>query len=382
MDNCLNFLKTWCCFPSARSRPNSPMPRASHYNARLRTNLGWAVPVRNASYDARDPPDQSTAARPRLRSEGRFSNSTVQWSTSSMTREELKELFNLVHATLEHVPYAICGLAALIDHGFAGRAANRISILCPQESKNNVKAWSAARGYEVYADSVGVPTRDGAVRRVRIKYVESGFDRLQRVRSSFSDATVLSLTSQLDNVAAGYLDNRRRGNERALATIASDIFFVLGLMAARSESVDSRLLPTFLGEAFFGDFTARYAAARPEMARAGIDVSAALARHQAAAALQEHDELLRRYGAKGDVVSTQPGQFEGMRTLGDSKSVYTLRDGNASAVPPMPHRPEPSYLRDDDRLGASGPSGLGRSLTMARGPRKPKAADRPAADWV
>ncbi len=61
-------------------------------------------------------------------------------------------------------------------------------------------------------------------------------------------------------------------------------------------------------------------------------------------------------------MSTQPGQFEGMRTLGDSKSVYTLRDGNASAVPPMPHRPEPSYLRDDDRLGASARAGLDGAL--------------------
>jgi hypothetical protein len=344
-----------------------------------------------------------------------------------MNREELTELFNLIHETLEHVPYAICGLGALIDHGFTRRRANKISILCPQECKNNVKAWAATRGYEVFIDSVGLPMRDGLLRRVRIKFLDAGFEKLQRVRSSFSDAYVLSMASQLDNVAAGFLENRRRGDERALKTIANDVFWCLDHIASRRERIDPVFLPTFLGEDFFADFTARYPEARPEMARAGIDVSSVLVNHREASSLREHNEMLWQYGLRGDVVTQQPGQFENMRDLANSKSVYTLRERDSRTesvlLPPMPmplplplpismpqppeashlrpskHLPEPQKNRPVDTLmrkwnslreplsSQPGQSGLGRSLTSASARRHPrqyqaKIPERPGADWI
>ncbi|KAI0966389.1 hypothetical protein F4678DRAFT_484227 [Xylaria arbuscula] len=382
--NFFSFL-TACCFPRERSRPKSSVRRAGHYNARVRANLGLEVPVRDIDWSAHTarPANEQSASRPRIMKEGRLSataNSNVPWSMSSMEPAELKELFNIIHATLEHVPYAICGLGALIDHGFTARRASRISILCPQESKKNVKAWALARGYERYTDSIGIPLRDGSVRRVRIKYVEFGFERLQRVRSSFSHATVLSLTSQLDNIAAGFLDSRRRGDERALKTVAGDVFFVLKRMAVRRESVDSRLLPTFLGEAFFADFTARYPAARREMTRAGIDISAALAKHRTESNLREHDELLKQYGMEGNVITRQPGPFERMRSLDHSKSVYTLADPKRESViiPPLPHRPQPSHVP----AKTAGKNHSGRNLTARKPPVQPKAAKRPVTDWI
>ncbi|KAI1314246.1 hypothetical protein F5Y03DRAFT_402477 [Xylaria venustula] len=382
--NFFSFL-TACCFPRERSRSKSSVRRASHYNDRVRANLGLEIPVRetNKSSHAARPANKQSASRPRIMKEGRVSatvNSTVPWSMSSMEPAELKELFNIVHATLAHVPYAICGLGALIDHGFTARRASRISILCPQESRKNVKAWALARGYERYTDSIGIPLRNGSVRRVRIKYIEFGFDRLQRVRSSFSDATVLSLTSQLDNIAAGFLDSRRRGDERALKTIAGDVFFVLNRMAIRRKSVDSRLLPTFLGEAFFTDFTARYPTARPEMARAGIEISAVLAKHRTESSLREHDELLKQYGMEGNVIAQQPGPFERMRSLDHSKSVYTLSDQKrkSAVVPPLTHHPEPSHIS----ARAAGQNHSGRNLTAHKPPVQPKPAQRPATDWI
>ncbi|KAK5630666.1 hypothetical protein RRF57_006381 [Xylaria bambusicola] len=386
--NPIQFLKACCCLPQRRSkpspRPSSPIRRSEHYNSRLRANLGWEVPERSApghsshlETHTTTAPDQSSP-RPRIRSEGRFPikiSSEVQWVKTSMDRERLKELYNLVHATLEHVPYAICGLGALIDHGFTGRKTNRISILCPQTSKNAVKSWAATRGYKIYGDSICVPTKDG-IRRVRIKYIEFGFEQLQCVKSDFSNATVLSLTSTLDNIAAGHLDNLRRRDERALIMIAGDVFWVLKLMAQRHENIDSRLLPTFLGEEFFADFTARHSNARREMALAGIDVGAALAKHRTAAALREHDQLLRDHGLKGDVADTQVGQFENMKSIGN-KSVYTLHGreaGGELTAPPMPQPPEQSYAR--------GINFSGRNLTASKPPRKPKSIERPVADWV
>ncbi|KAI1827212.1 hypothetical protein F4861DRAFT_437671 [Xylaria intraflava] len=252
-----------------------------------------------------------------------------------MSRAELTDIFNLLHEALSHVPYAICGLTALIDHGFTRRQANRVSILCPQESKNNIKAWAAARGYPTTADSLGLPSHDGSLRRVRIKYIDTGFERLQRVRSRLSNATVLSPMSQLDNVAAGYLENRRRGDTRAVETVSKDLFWCLGYITTHRVRPNPRLLPTFLGEEFFADFTASYPEARPAIALAGIDVAAVLAHHNTAAILREHDEMLRSYGMAGDVLPSYPGQFERMGGLMHSQSIYTLREA-AGTVSPAP----------------------------------------------
>ncbi|KAI0457452.1 hypothetical protein F5B21DRAFT_94724 [Xylaria acuta] len=399
------------CFPSKYSRPASPAHRADHYNARLRANIGFPerhpeLPARNALTTAKAPraksgesqytiglPVTPATSHPRIRSQGRFPGTKQGWSTSYMTRQELCELFDLVHATLAHVPYAICGLAALIDHGLTNRRANRVSIICPQPCRKNVIAWAATKGYDVHADSIGIPTRDGLVRRVRVKFVERGFEALQRVRSSCSTATVLSIASQLDNVAAGFLDNKKRGDERALGVIASDIFFCLDRVAARRERVDPRYLPTFLGEAFFADFTSRYVKAGPEMARAGIDVGAVQAKHRAAASLREHDEMLRQYGLHGDAAPRERrGQFEDI-----TMSVYTVREKDSppqagvKRLPTMPRPPRQIYQRADDRgYSIPGPgrradrstlSSLGRNLTAQRHV-KPKPVEKPGANWI
>ncbi|KAI1497630.1 hypothetical protein F5X99DRAFT_432808 [Biscogniauxia marginata] len=356
------------CFPRKRqSKSSSPVHNAARFNAQLRSNLGLAerplhLPARVESeqnemplHDLPSPVSFSGMTNPTTRAQSQLrvrpSQQQPDWTTSSLTHSELAELFNVLHRTLEHVPYAICGLGALIDHGFTARKASRISIICPAYSKDNVKAWAAARGYPTYADSVGLPMRDGSLRRVRIKYLHEGFERLERARSAIGDATVLSLASQLDSVAAAWLDNRRRGDERALATIAADVSWCLDRAARTRARLDPDSLPTLLGEDFFAPFTERHVGTRPDMARAGIDVSAVLARHRNAAALREHDEMLRAYGFAGDdddaaatVTTRQPGLFEGLRSLGHSRSVYTLRDRDSrvleeSAAPapaPMP----------------------------------------------
>ncbi|KAJ8107016.1 hypothetical protein ONZ43_g6869 [Nemania bipapillata] len=326
-----------------------------------------------------------------------------------MTQEELKELFNLVHETLGHVPYAICGLGALIDHGLARRQATRISIICPRESKDIVKAWASTRGHETNADSIALSLRNGSLRRVRIKYLDHGFEGLQRVPSSFSNAIVLSVSSQLDNVAAGFLVNRARGDESALRTIAKDIFYCLDFIASRRIRVDPRFMPTFLGEDFFADFTGRYLEARPEMARAGIDVSTVLKKHRTASTLREHNEMLGQYGMRGDVVPQQPGQFEQIRDLNNSLSVYTLGDRfsneDSVAIPPE-QAPKPDQVYTDSNYSSLGPnrrpdqplqksnsdnkaptttsgsSDIGRNLTKPRRQNKLRKAERPVADWI
>ncbi|KAI1803607.1 hypothetical protein F4811DRAFT_553685 [Daldinia bambusicola] len=376
----------------------------------------------------------------------------ASWSTSSLDGAELAALFGTVAAALEHVPYAICGLAALADHGFAARPVARVSILCAAHAKDVVKAWLAAGGYEAYADSVGIPVPPAAaaaaggrersrskygygsggygsgsgsggagagsgskICRVRIKYLDEGFERLERVRSRVSDAWVLGLASQLDHAAAGYVDYTRRKerreekqkqlqsqrekessvsvsvsisasnkakreeeeneerekrkDEQALATIAGDIFWVLDKAARTHHLLEPRLLPTLLSREFWEPFTGRHGAARPEMARAGIDVAAVLAQHRAEQALQEHDEMLRSYGfdsysdvdsvdggaggsgggavggvgGGGRIISQQPRPFEGIHALQTGKTLYTPDQQHFLSPSPSPS-PSHSHL--------------------------------------
>ncbi|KAI5927201.1 hypothetical protein F4810DRAFT_433800 [Camillea tinctor] len=397
------------CAPRKRKPDSGPsVHNAARYNAQLRTNLGLAErplhlpaqveleqidPTQRGPFNERGNSDASSYSSSSQQQQRRFPAVTTgntqqpDWTTSNLTHEGLVELFNTLHQTLEHVPYAICGLGALIDHGFTARKANKISLICPAYSKDNIKAWAAARGYPTYGDSVGVPLlRDGSLRRVRIKYLQEGFDRLQRVRSAIAGATVLGLASQLDNVAAGYVEHNRRHhhrqgdkekNSRALATIAADVFWCLGKAAKTNTPLDPAFLPTLLGEAFFVPFAERHVEARPEMARAGIDVAAVLARHRDALALREHDAMLRSYGFRGDlgdgVVIEQPGLFEGMAVGGrDRKSVYTLRGSTQEDVA-LAHRPGSADKKKKKKKKKSSESlkgkvperDLGRSLTRA-----------------
>ncbi|KAI6081101.1 hypothetical protein F4821DRAFT_250093 [Hypoxylon rubiginosum] len=340
-----------------------------------------------------------------------------RWSASDLSEQPLAELFATIHTTLSHVPYAICGLGALVDHGFAARRPKQISILCPSFAKDNVRAWLAARGYDTYGDSVAIPIgergEDGRrqVRRVRIKYLDKGFDRLERVKSSFSDAWILGLASQLDHVAAGFVDHYRRlqqkkrdrddinttntntntkeidNEERALQSMAGDIFFCLDKAARTRHTLNPELLSTFLSEAFWTSFTSRHDNARTEMARAGIDVAAVLAKHRDEKALREHEEMLKMFGG-GDagVVAEQPGPFEGMRTLGDggnTKSVYSIASssGYDKMLPPPPPLPPtvpdvPAPLRRLQRLrrpqGAEGGGGGGGKRASKRKPVIPE----------
>ncbi|KAI0473924.1 hypothetical protein GGR56DRAFT_696551 [Xylariaceae sp. FL0804] len=382
-----------------------PAPRQAYYNQQLRTNLGLVprplqLPIQTHEESAHADASAESAeapSAPRSRSHsppepkperlppsagvpssgggggsvGRSpSRSTAaskrqprEWANTSMTTEELGELFATLHRTIEGVPYAICGLAALVDHGFRGRRAKQISILCPAYSKDNVGTWAAAKGFERRQDSIGLPLRDGSVRRIRVKYLDDGFQRLERVPSQLCPdgpdtgsgrrrALVLSLASQLDNVAAGWVDARRRGDAEGLATVAGDVFWCLRKAEAlprheRAAVMDPKFLTTLLGEDFFLPFCeAHPGEARPALLRAGVDVAGVVAALGQLCDLREHEALLRQFGCQpegGLVAERQPGLFEGIRDLANSRSVYTLRGSvvfeGEDDVPELPGLP-------------------------------------------
>ncbi|KAI1479348.1 hypothetical protein F4774DRAFT_410099 [Daldinia eschscholtzii] len=418
----------WCCMPrpppemSSPTEPGSSSYLRGRYNSQVRQNLDrnnnnnnhrqqpLHIPLRveNNGITLSNLPRPPPAAHPLHRGRGasprRFPTTATAgirsgsggdpragWSTTSLDEAELVRMFETIAGALEHVPYAICGLGALVDHGFAARRVTRVSILCAAHARDIVRAWLAASGYDAYADSVGVPIpgsgsgsggenehggNGNRVCRVRIKYLDEGFERLERVRSRLSNAWVLGLASQLDHAAAGYVDHMRkkerrgqkqkqkqkgkevvasniresadeeddrRKDEQALETIAGDVFWVLDKAARTKHVLEPRLLPTLLSREFWVPFTSRYVNARPEMARVGIDVASVLAHHRAEQVLEEHVDMLRSYGmdpnydvdtAGTGIITQQPRPFEGIHASQTGKTLYTP-DPSRSLFPPL-----------------------------------------------
>ncbi|KAK8034097.1 hypothetical protein PG993_009092 [Apiospora rasikravindrae] len=302
----------------------------------------------------------------------------LPWETSRLAKHELTDMYNEVHRTMGHIPYVVSGVGALIDHGFTGRTANKVTIIVPEESRGVVRAWAAASGtHDVGAGSDSVAIRmpkDGSLRRVRVRWVSTAaFGDLEIVGSSCSRARVLGLASQIDQISTAWLQYRERlaapglstqrdreRFERELKTMVGDIFWCLRRAADTRTALKPEYLRLFLSEKVWGPFTQAHEDARFEAQRAGIDVAAVLAGHRQRGEVRAHDELLRQYGIEdeglmsgGGIVDEQPGPFEGMRGLGRENrkdngllSVYTVAttvysDAGASSVaseapPPMP----------------------------------------------
>ncbi|RYP55702.1 hypothetical protein DL771_012443 [Monosporascus sp. 5C6A] len=455
--NPLRFLAA--CLPCLPQRGSKkPTETASHrsdyYNAQLRSNLGMTErPLRLATIIGQPPLDitfrqqgsdklnsdgnEGTAASTTLaptatgevtpprsapKGRGRFptnpnngatatgTGAKPVWPNTPMETAQLAELFGKL-ATLEHIPYALCGRAALVDHGLSTRKAKQVSILVPACSKEVVTGWAKSSGWVVSEGAkgvfVGIPLgRGGDVRQLRIKYLEDDrFEQLERVRSRLSSAAwVLSLTSQLDHLCAAWLDHLKQGeaatatkasnnntdngsttkknsHEMPLQEVARDIFWTLDEMARSRARPDPRFLPTLQGEGFFAAFTEWYPKARVEMARAGVDVAAVLAGLRDRRALREHNEMLARYGAQplvgeGDAAAAP---FEGMRDLNHSESVYTLATnlsvselggGGGSSIAGV-RAPEPA--RESAGGLAPAPARRPRSVLVS-GARPPPAA--------
>ncbi|RYP06055.1 hypothetical protein DL764_003418 [Monosporascus ibericus] len=428
--------------------------RSDYYNAQLRSNLGMTErPPRLATIVGQPPLDitfqhqdsdmlnsdgnERTAAttlvptatgevaprRPTPKGRGRFptnpnnrataAGTSVKpvWADTPMETAQLAELFGKL-ATLEHIPYALCGRAALVDHGLSTRKAKQVSILVPACSKEVVTGWAKSSGWVVSEGArgvfVGIPlSRAGDVRQLRVKYLEDDrFEQLERVRSRLSSAAwALSLTSQLDHLCAAWLDHLRQAqaatgtksnnhtangiktknsHEMPLQEIARDIFWTLDEMARSRTRPDPRFLPTLQGEEFFAAFTERYPKARVEMARAGVDVAAVLAGLRDRRALREHNEMLARYGAQplvgdGDVAMAP---FEGMRDLNHSNSVYTLATnlsvsefggGESSSIAGV-RVPEPARIQQRESAWGLAPAPARRPRSvLVSGARPPPA---------
>ncbi|KAK8012995.1 hypothetical protein PG991_010370 [Apiospora marii] len=417
---------------SASTFASKSHPGAQRLNERLRANLNMPLPslpnaVRSKGaadkplpplplHTATDIELQQNRQQPKHEPDSNNTNTNrpapvaLPWETSRLAQHELTDMYNEVDRTMGHIPYVVCGVGALIDHGFQGRTANKVTIIVPEESRGVVRAWAAAgagagsRGQHdlggAGSDSVAIrmPT-DGSLRRVRVRWVSgAAFSGLEIIPSAISRARVLGLASQIDQISTAWLQyrerlaapglatQRERGRlERELGTMVRDIFWCLRRAAETRTVLEREYMRLFLSEKVWTPFTQEHEDARFEASRAGIDVAAVLAGHRQRGEVRAHEELLRQYGVEeeklgGGIVEEQPGPFEGMRGLGRENrkdngllSVYTVAtsvvsDAAASSValsdptPPLPPPKAASSSRQVRDLPGASSSRFGGGL--------------------
>ena len=424
------------CLPQGGARKQQQAINGSHragyYNTQLRSNLGMPerplrLPVMVADDEPQSPaatnqgsdaslpqqqqlqpprptpnssattfssvPSSRTASKPR----GRFptvlsGDSGKSCSDVPMETAQLTELFDKL-AKIDFIPYAICGRGALVDHGLSARKTKQVSIVMPSYSKDVLAGWARSSGWVSTSATaqgkasifVGIPLADGTVRQLRIKYLDDEqFEQLERVRSRLSSkAWVLSLTSQLDHLAAAWIDYHKKAEEKrakaeaeggsrgSVSTttttsskydrppreIARDILWTLDRMARTrvegTSGAEPRLLQTLSSEDFFVPFTERHPEALVAMARAGVDVAAVMAGLRHRSQVREHNAILAEYGAEPLDRFSVALPFAGIRDLNHSKSVYTLAT-NASATELGPNTP--TYPLSSSSATASAPA--------------------------
>jgi hypothetical protein len=283
-----------------------------------------------------------------------------------LTVKELGEIFDKIEETLSSpgIPYAICGLAAILAYGSTGRNAYSVSVLVPGDVKDVVLPWALTGGNAVSRISPNgfvLRMNDGIQRNVKVRWIDrAAFEKMGIAKSTMGrrGAQMLTLASCIEQVANAFVEALKRGKASAdkdhVETIVQDIRGMLRTAAGRRELLDAAHLELFLSAQFWGAFrtyTGKGAKKIFKLCRkARLPVSEALDTASRQSEIRQHNALLGRYGAEPmpAVVEQQPSAFQGMRTLDYDDLGCT-----------------PASASESSQKRAAGPSS-GRSLTRPR----------------
>ncbi|PNY23904.1 26S proteasome regulatory subunit rpn11 [Tolypocladium capitatum] len=269
--------------PSTRMKPmaetkasNKPMSRPSSYVARA-TSAASKPPSRpssGATLNLHGQPHVQRNSSASTRSVGVRTSTTFE----SMSREAICEVVDGIGEIFAHIPYAVCGHAAMVYYGNTLHTPDHVSIVCPMSSLDALIGWAQARALGIcarFSKAFTYTTADGVERCVRVLgYVK--FDRLRRVRLGPSLASVLTLPVLADSMACDYVVAQREDDHRGMVQRARDICWLMRRIVEVGGE-EQRLTVESAG--FFGrldflePFSLAYERAVPLMERAGLDLA-------------------------------------------------------------------------------------------------------------
>lgn len=168
-------------------------------------------------------------------------------SNVGMSPPILAEVIDTIGRCLYHVPYAVCGLAAMACYGFDEISPRQVTIACPSDSKDVLVRWAAVNRLHTYPskpDVFGIKTLDGKIRHVRVKALEEeeAFDNLETIEVGDSRTRVLTLPSLADQTAQEYTKALEWASGQRKDLFANRLLWILQ-RSAKSSSYEQKLTP-------------------------------------------------------------------------------------------------------------------------------------------
>lgn len=146
-----------------------------------------------------------------------------------MTPKAVKETVLQLGVMLNHTTYKVCGLGALVFHGFTARLPVYMTIACPEHALETILAWAAAAGmssHPDHPDSFGVLLTDGTTRKVKVEgMTEVGYQGMDSAVFGPSFSRVVTMAALVDAIAEIYVRDTVDAPQRA--ALQKDVFWLL-----------------------------------------------------------------------------------------------------------------------------------------------------------
>ncbi|GFP60085.1 hypothetical protein TASIC1_0015025400 [Trichoderma asperellum] len=197
-----------------------------------------------------------------------------------MDVDTVNEVIECVGRLFDHIPYAVCGTAALIYYGYRSYFPDHISITCPEESKEAIRCWALAKGMTPLPDNpdgFSVRVASGRTCPVCIKFMKNGFEALERVRVGPGQASMVTLPSIANTIARSYVSRLHNSSTERQALYARYLAWILKRMAEVPPTDPiQRFTPErakdIINRSFWIPFTLSYPETVPLFTAAGLEI--------------------------------------------------------------------------------------------------------------
>ncbi|KAM0256943.1 hypothetical protein ACHAQJ_004644 [Trichoderma viride] len=197
-----------------------------------------------------------------------------------MDVDTVNEVIDCVGRLFDHIPYAVCGTAALIHYGYRSYIPDHVSITCPEESKEAIRCWALAKGMTPSPnnpDGFSVRVASGRTCPVGIKFMKNGFEALERVRVGPGQASMVTLPSIANTIARSYVSRLHNSSTERQALYARYLAWILKRMAQVPPTDPvQRLTPDrardIVNRSFWIPFTLSYPETVPLFSAAGLEI--------------------------------------------------------------------------------------------------------------
>ncbi|KAG9508005.1 hypothetical protein J7337_001562 [Fusarium musae] len=197
----------------------------------------------------------------------------------SMNREAVSEVVDMIAQRFSHIPYAVSGLAAMVYYGYEARPY-RVSIVCPEHTRENQKCWARAQGMIPIPRQRhvwGVATSDGILQQIRVRFPYD-FNEMHALKIGTAGSlpvSMLSLAGLADELARTYVNELKHSDHDRQENLAHEMIWILKrIIQCRlpEHALRPERIPHLIRETFWLPFTLSYPETVPLFAKAGWSI--------------------------------------------------------------------------------------------------------------